>query len=91
MAHVFEEGFPVPAPLRGDLWEQHAALSEMMSEDVRQAFEEDRAVLDAVQIGMATKTSPHIDLPIDGGQLRFRRQLEAMIAEEAMVDEKMQG
>jgi len=67
------------------------ALSAMMSEDVRHAFEEDRAVLDAVQIGMAEKESPHIDLPIDGGQLRFRRQLEAMIAEEAMVDEKMQG
>lgn len=64
-------------------------LSRMMSEDVRHAFEEDRAVLDAVQIGMREKTSPHIDLGIDAGQLRFRRQLEAMIAEEAMVDEKM--
>lgn len=68
-----------------------AELSAMMSEDVRQAFEEDRAVLDAVQKGMADKTSPHIDLPIDGGQLRFRRQLEAMIAQEAMVDAKMQS
>lgn len=66
-----------------------AALSEMMSEDVQHAFEEDRAVLNAVQIGMAEKTSPHIDLSIDGGPLRFRRALEAMIAEEAMVDEKM--
>ena len=66
-----------------------AALSQMMSEDVQHAFEEDRTVLNAVQIGMAGKTSPHIDLPIDGGQLRFRRALEAMIAEEAMVDEKM--
>lgn len=64
-------------------------LSRMMSEDVRAAFEEDRAVLNEVQIGMATKTSPHIDLSIDAGQLRFRRQLEAMIAEERMVDAKM--
>jgi hypothetical protein len=40
---------------------------------------------------MSEKTTPHIDLPIDGGQLRFRRQLEAIIAEEAMVDERMQG
>lgn len=61
----------------------------MMSEDVRGAFEEDRAVLEQVQIGMSEKTSPHIDLNIDAGQLRFRRQLEAMIAEEAMVDTKM--
>ncbi len=68
-----------------------AALSKMMSEDVRHAFEEDRAVLNAVQIGMAEKDTDHIDLPIDGGQLRFRRQLEAMIAEEAMVDAKMRG
>ena len=58
-------------------------LSEMMSEDVHEAFEEDRAVLNEVQIGMDTATSPNINLPIDAGPLRFRRQLEAMIAEEA--------
>jgi vanillate O-demethylase monooxygenase subunit len=46
----------------------------MMSEDVQHAFEEDRDVLNEVQRGMTNKTSPHIDLPIDGGQLRFRRQ-----------------
>jgi hypothetical protein len=62
-----------------------------MTEDVQHAFEEDRAALNEVQIGMSEKTTPHIDLPIDGGQLRFRRQLEAIIAEEAMVDERMQG
>jgi len=64
-------------------------LSRMMSEDVRDAFEEDRAVLNAVQVGMSTRTSPHIDLGIDGGQLRFRRKLEAMIAEEALVDAQL--
>ena len=67
------------------------ALSEMMSEDVKHAFEEDLAVLERVQIGMTSKTTPHIDLNIDGGQLRFRRRLEAMIAEEKMVDTKMEG
>jgi len=64
-------------------------LSKMMSEDVQHAFEEDRDVLNEVQIGMANKTSPHIDLPIDGGQLRFRRQLQAMINEEQQVDRQM--
>ena len=64
-------------------------LSKMMSEDVQKAFEEDRAVLNAVQIGMESKASPHIDLPIDGGQLRFRRQLQAMINEEAQVDRQL--
>lgn len=66
-------------------------LSRMMSNDVRTAFEEDRAVLNEVQIGMRDKTSPHIDLSIDAGQLRFRRQLEAMITEEALVDAKMEA
>ena len=65
------------------------ALSKMMSEDVQHAFEEDRAVLNEVQKGMANKTSAHIDLPIDGGQLRFRRQLQAMINEEQQVDRQM--
>ncbi|MDA8746764.1 aromatic ring-hydroxylating dioxygenase subunit alpha [Litoreibacter sp.] len=67
------------------------ALSKLMSDDVQHAFEEDRAVLNEVQIGMSDKTSPHIDLPIDGGQLRFRRQLQAMINEEKQVDAQMQS
>jgi hypothetical protein len=61
----------------------------MMTEDVQHAFEEDRDVLNAVQKGMTNKSSPHIDLPIDGGQLRFRRQLQAMINEEQQVDRQM--
>jgi vanillate O-demethylase monooxygenase subunit len=67
-----------------------ASLSDMMSEDVRHAFEEDREVLNLVQKGMTNKTTPHIDLNIDGGQLRYRRQLEAMIAEERVVDAAME-
>ncbi|MEP3347410.1 MAG: hypothetical protein ABJN34_07730 [Litoreibacter sp.] len=59
------------------------ALSQMMTEDVQHAFEEGRAVLNAVQKGMANKTTPHIDLPIDG------RQLQAMINEEQQVDQQM--
>lgn len=63
-----------------------ADLSKMMSDDVRHAFEEDREVLNLVQQGMANKTTPHIDLNIDGGQLRFRRQLEIMIEQERTAD-----
>lgn len=62
------------------------ALSKMMSEDVKHAFEEDREVLNEVQKGMADKKTPHIDLNIDGGQLRFRRQLEVMIEQERTAD-----
>jgi len=64
-------------------------LSTMMSEDVKHAFEEDRAILNEVQKGMSGKTSPHIDLPIDGGQLRFRRQLEIMIDQERTADKAL--
>jgi vanillate O-demethylase monooxygenase subunit len=66
-----------------------AELSAMMTADVQHAFEEDRAVLTEVQKGMSDKRTPHIDLPIDAGQLRFRRRLEAMIAEEQAVDARM--
>lgn len=63
-----------------------AELSRMMSEDVKHAFEEDRQVLNEVQNGMSGKKTPHIDLSIDGGQLRFRRQLEVLIAQERTAD-----
>jgi vanillate O-demethylase monooxygenase subunit len=63
-----------------------AELSEMMSADVKHAFEEDRDVLNEVQKGMTDKRTPHIDLNIDGGQLRFRRQLEILIEQERTAD-----
>ena len=58
----------------------------MMSDDVKHAFEEDRDVLNMVQKGMTNKKTAHIDLPIDGGQLRFRRQLEVLIDQERTAD-----
>lgn len=45
----------------------------------RGAFEEDRVVLEAVHKGMADKTTPHIDLGLDAGALRFRRHLQGLI------------
>lgn len=61
-------------------------LSKMMSDDVKHACEEDRDVLKALQMGMSGKKTGHIDLPIDGGQLRFRRQLEVLIDKERTSD-----
>ena len=58
-------------------------LSEMMSNDVQQAFEEDRAVLNEVQLGLDHARVPPIDLSIDAGQLRFRQQLADRIKDEA--------
>lgn len=58
------------------------SVSRMMAEGVRSAFMEDSVVLSACQIGLTnTRTAP-IDLAIDAGPLRFRRQLEKRIAEE---------
>lgn len=57
-------------------------LSKMMSEGVQKAFEEDRAILREVEIGMRDKTTPHIDLSIDAGPLMYRRRLGELIAEE---------
>ena len=58
-------------------------LSELMSEGVLHAFEEDRVVLDAVQIGMDERTSPEINLPLDAGPLQFRRELRRRIEAES--------
>lgn len=62
-----------------------AEVSRQFSEDVRHAFEEDRAVLTAVHAGMA-KSPSKLDLPLDSGPLRFRRKLRQLIeAEQADV------
>ena len=64
-------------------------LSQMMSDDVQHAFEEDRAILNAVQIGLDEKQSPTIDLSIDSGQLRFRRELAKRIDAEKQSMQSM--
>jgi len=58
-----------------------AAVSAAFATSVRSAFEEDRAIMQAVHRGMSKKTG-HIDLKIDKGSLHFRRRLAQMIAEE---------
>lgn len=60
-----------------------ADLSRKMAEGVRNAFEEDRAVLAEVQRGMDKAVTPHIDLSIDAGPLQFRKRLEQLIRQEA--------
>jgi hypothetical protein len=49
---------------------------------VRGAFEEDRTVLSAVHKGIANKRTPNLDLKIDVGPLRFRRNLAKLIEAE---------
>jgi phenylpropionate dioxygenase-like ring-hydroxylating dioxygenase large terminal subunit len=63
------------------------AVSRQFAEDVRHAFSEDRAVLEAVHAGMA-KSPSKMNLPLDAGPLRFRQKLQALIAAEQAADVK---
>ncbi len=54
-------------------------VSRRFATSVRGAFEEDRLVLNAVHKGMAEKRTPNLDLKIDVGPLRFRRNLAKLI------------
>jgi vanillate O-demethylase monooxygenase subunit len=60
-------------------------VSRVFASSVRGAFEEDRAVLQAVHQGMTEKATPNLDLPIDAGPMRFRRRLADRIAAEQAV------
>jgi phenylpropionate dioxygenase-like ring-hydroxylating dioxygenase large terminal subunit len=59
-----------------------SAASEAMTDGIRKVFKEDQAVLKAVQIGMTQRRTPNIDIAVDAGPLRFRRQLARLIAAE---------
>src|SRR5580704_12415533 len=70
-------------------WLQHrntdpddAAVTARIAANARGAFEEDRRVLEAVHRGMASTTTPHVNLGLDAGPLRFRRDLAAQIERE---------
>jgi len=57
-------------------------VSAEFAASVRGAFEEDRAVLTAVHKGLANPRTPNLDLKIDVGPLRFRRNLSKLIEQE---------
>ena len=57
-------------------------VSRRFAASVRGAFDEDRAVLNAVHKGMVNKRTPNLDLKIDVGPLRFRRNLAKLIESE---------
>jgi vanillate O-demethylase monooxygenase subunit len=62
-----------------------AEVSAQFAKSVRGAFEEDRAVLSAVHKGIANKRTPNLDLKIDVGPLRFRRNLAKLIEAEGQL------
>ncbi|KUR71979.1 (2Fe-2S)-binding protein [Novosphingobium fuchskuhlense] len=59
-----------------------AAVSAAFTADVQHAFEEDRVILNAVQIGLDTSPTPTVDLKNDLASFRFRAALARMIAAE---------
>jgi vanillate O-demethylase monooxygenase subunit len=80
---------PVDAEATRYFWLQNrntdpgnAEISAQVAAGARRAFEEDRVILEAVHKGMATKSTPNLDLALDAGALRFRRALSRMIEAE---------
>lgn len=71
------------------VWFQHRntdgddkAISDKMNAGARMAFEEDRAVLEKVHLGMKHKTTPSLDLGLDAGAKLFRAGMDKRIAAE---------
>ena len=57
-------------------------LSSLLGEGVKSAFEEDRTILNAVQLSFADTRTPNIDIAIDAAPLRFRRRIAQLIQQQ---------
>ena len=57
-------------------------ISDKMNAGAVMAFEEDRAVLEDVHLGMKNPATPNIDLGLDSGAKQFRLMLQRKIREE---------
>jgi len=80
---------PINADRTRYFWFQHRnthphdkAVSERMNAGARMAFEEDRAVLEKVHLGMKAPATPYIDLGLDAGAKRFRLMMSRLIEAE---------
>ena len=59
------------------------AVSQIMSDGVKSAFEEDRIILNALQKGIDEKPDDLIHLRSDAGGFQFRRRLNSLIKKES--------
>lgn len=80
---------PIDANNTRYFWLQHRntdpdddAITQQIASGARQAFTEDKAVLEAVHKGVATESSRHINLGLDAAANRFRTLLQEKIAAE---------
>ena len=60
-------------------------VSKIMDDAVREAFTEDRVILNAVHRGFANQVTPNIDLAIDRAPMQLRRGLTQLIAAEQLT------
>ncbi|MDJ0630417.1 MAG: aromatic ring-hydroxylating dioxygenase subunit alpha [Rhodobacter sp.] len=84
---------PVDADRSLYFWFQHrnsdpdnAELSARMFAGATTAFNEDKAVLEAVHLGMKHRRTPYMNLGLDAGAMRFRAKVNKRIAAEASVE-----
>ena len=75
-------------------WFQHrntdpdnAETDAKMFDGATMAFNEDKAVLEAVHIGMTNPKTPFMNLGLDAGAMRFRAKLEKRIKAETSAPE----
>jgi phenylpropionate dioxygenase-like ring-hydroxylating dioxygenase large terminal subunit len=61
---------------------QDEAVRQKLNDGARGAFEEDRVVLEAVDVGMNQKKRANLDLQLDIGSRKFRKKLSALIKSE---------
>jgi vanillate O-demethylase monooxygenase subunit len=80
---------PVDADNARYFWFQHRntdpaneATNTRMFDGATMAFNEDKAVLEAVHRGMKTRRTPYMNLGLDAGALRFRAKVDKRIAAE---------
>lgn len=71
-------------------WFQHrnqrpddTAMSAAMFAGATMAFNEDKAVLEAVHQGMKAARTPYLNLGLDAAAMRFRRMVERLVEDEA--------
>jgi hypothetical protein len=62
-------------------------ITRKVAAGAKAAFEEDRAILRAVHLGMKHKTTPTTGLLLDAAASRFRKGLAELIAREQATNE----
>lgn len=87
---------PVDADRSLYFWFQHRnsdprndATNTRMFEGATMAFNEDKAVLEAVHRGMKQRKTPYMNLGLDAGAMRFRAKVEKRITAEGSAETEL--